>query len=223
MRLLHSTTWKFQDFFDSSIPAYAILSHRWGIDGVSYPLLQFAISKAKPTRPFHLSGDGFRKILKCREQAASDDYECVWVDTCCINKESGAELSEAINSIYRWYRQAGVCYNYLDDVDCDSFGVKDERQKVRFNPHWVGLLESVKKSEWSTRGWTLQELLAPRNSHFYDKHWVFVARRDYIAEAISQATGIETDSLTGDAFLLRGLNKIDLCSKEDELAGPEEN
>jgi hypothetical protein len=95
-------------------------------------------------------------------KAASHHYRWVWVDTYCINKESSAELSEAINSMYRWYRQAGLCYNYLDDADYDSFGVKDERQKVLSNPLWVGLLESVKKSKWFTQGWSLQELLAPR-------------------------------------------------------------
>ena len=158
MRLLHSSTWTFQEFFDSDVPKYAILSHRWGRDKVSYQELQLAIKDTKAATEPKLSGAGFLKIQKFREQAARNEFEWVWVDTYYINKYNGAELSEAINSMYRWYRDANVCYNYLDDVKCGSFDPQRESDKehielwiaVDYNPSWTPLLESFKKSKWFT-------------------------------------------------------------------------
>jgi hypothetical protein len=129
------------------------------------------------------------------------------VDTCCINKNNGAELSEAINSMYRWYRNADVCYNYLDDVKCGSFHPQRESDKehielwiaVDYNPGWTPLLESFKKSKWFTRGWTLQELLAPVKSQFYDNSWRLIAGRAYLAKQINEATGIAEKFLWGPA------------------------
>ncbi|KAI4595348.1 hypothetical protein KJ359_007023 [Pestalotiopsis sp. 9143b] len=66
---------------------------------------------------------GMTKILRCVEEALSDGYEYIWVDTCCIDKTSSAELQEAINSMFKWYERAKVCYAYLSDVDSSTPGL----------------------------------------------------------------------------------------------------
>ncbi|RGP64842.1 beta transducin [Fusarium longipes] len=100
---------------------------------------------------------GFKKIQLCAEQAKRDDLQYCWVDTCCIDKSSSAELSEAINSMFTWYRNSTVCYIYLEDV------VHLEGSNGRDH--------SFQNARWFTRGWTLQELVAPRVRHFYDVNW----------------------------------------------------
>ena len=195
MRLLHSTTWKFEEFLDSFIPPYAILSHRWSSDEVSYQQLQLAI-KDNNIETSLIHGEGLYKIENCRKQAARDGIHWIWVDTCCINKESSAELSEAINSMFRWYQHAKICYIYLSDVDCGSFDAfKDDA--TTSNTHWKAILKDFRKSKWFTRGWTLQELLAPSKAVFYDKTWRLIARRGYLVETISEITGIDLVSLSG--------------------------
>ncbi len=91
---------------------------------------------------------GYAKIKGCCRQAQEDGLAYAWVDTCCIDKTSSAELSEAINSMFRWYANAKVCYTYLVDVPSSL----DPNDPVSF-----------KSSRWFTRGWTLQELIAPEN------------------------------------------------------------
>lgn len=100
----------------------------------------------------------------------------MWIDTCCIDKSSSAELSEAINSMYRWYESSQECYAYLEDVsidDVDQFG----------------------SSRWFARGWTLQELLAPRNLYFYDKNWTYLGSKQDLCKAIALATNIPESSI----------------------------
>jgi hypothetical protein len=139
MRLLNTATLQL-DKFCQDIPDYAILSHRWEDDEVSYQDLQ-----ANKTQ----DGAGYRKIQRCCEKALRDGYVWVWIDTCCIDKTSSAELSESINSMFKWYQAAAQCYAYLSDFEeviCEG---------SRWHP-------SFRDSLWFTRGWTLQELLAPR-------------------------------------------------------------
>jgi hypothetical protein len=129
---------------------YGILSHRWfeQDEEVTFEDMKSAIL------PRHKKG--FRKIEGCCHKAKSDHLDFVWIDTCCINKDSSAELSEAINSMYRWYQQAKICYAYLSDVQAvDSYRLR----------------ESLEKSKWFKRGWTLQELIAPKTMLFYDCNW----------------------------------------------------
>ncbi len=114
MRLLNATSLEFQDFEDESTrPKYAILSHTWGVNEVTYK--QMRKDRAAARRM-----EGFRKIKDCAKQALKDGLGFIWVDTCCINKSSSAELSEAINSMYRWYQTADVCYTYLADTRARS-------------------------------------------------------------------------------------------------------
>lgn len=152
---------------------------------------------------------GYTKIEKCREQAAQDNYEWVWIDTCCINKESSADLSEAINSMYSWYGHAEVCYIYLADVEdasaLECFEVEDEDEQDGHICDSVQLaLENFRNSNWFTGGWTLQELLAPDNAVFYNRYWRRIANRSALAEIIESVTGIKSEFCVGriDKILL---------------------
>ena len=166
MRLLHTTSLRFEEFFDSKVPKYAILSHRWGEKEVTFQDFETGKQQSWP---------GFVKISKCCSLAKSRGFDWVWIDTCCIDKKSSAELSEAINSMFRWYAEAGECYAYLSDV--------------RWNRR-VDFEASFKQSAWFTRGWTLQELLAPSNLIFYDRKWNRIGYKKKLLKEISDVTGI---------------------------------
>ena len=130
MRLLNTSEPYLAEFFDFRIPEYAILSHRWEEDEV---LLQdFEQGKKK-------DGAGYRKILKCCALAKSQRFNWVWIDTCCIDKKSSAEVSESINSMFQWYENAGICYAYLCDVPYRIIG--GDRVELGYE-----------RSEWFTRG-----------------------------------------------------------------------
>lgn len=145
MRLLDTSNIQLREFIGDEVPPYAILSHTWGKEEVSYQ----GLSGARSTK-------GFQKILRCCTLAKSEGYDYVWIDTCCIDKTSSAELSEGINSMYRWYANAAICYAYLADVSL-----------------WPDIpnTKSFEESRWFSRGWTLQELLAPQTVIFYDHDW----------------------------------------------------
>jgi hypothetical protein len=168
MRLLNTSTIQFCEFHGSQVPYYAILSHTWGEEEVSFDEMQDGKGKDKA---------GYEKIADCCALAASDGWDYVWIDTCCINKNSSAELSEAINSMFQWYREAQVCYAYLADVPSDCKGY-----------HTVNA--AVRRSRWFTRGWTLQELLAPATVIFLNESWVEIGTKSSFADLISSVTGI---------------------------------
>jgi hypothetical protein len=177
MRLLHTRTLELSEFLENATPAYAILSHTWEKEEVSFKDMQGPNAKKKA---------GYAKVQKCCEQAARDGYEYVWIDTCCIDKSSSAELSEAINSMYVWYKNAKTCYAYLADLDTKG---------------WFGWLseapESFKKSRWFTRGWTLQELIAPARLEFFDKYWSPFGTKADRHSVLSEITGIDELTLIG--------------------------
>ena len=179
MRLLHTSTLELHEFYGDVIPKYAILSHTWEEGEVSFQELPRV--KSMVSRGLN-EPKGYRKITDCCKLAASDGWQYVWIDTCCIDKTSSAELSEAINSMYRWYGEAQICYAYLADVE--SAGPKDPLTKRRFE-----------RSRWFTRGWTLQELLAPDFLVFYDKFWVEIGTRSSLGKRISKVTGIKRDHM----------------------------
>ena len=163
MRLLNSTTHSFEEFFDKDVPRYAIISHRWEGDEVSF-------KDAKKKNIYNDSGQlrtGAQKIAASCSIARSKNLDWVWIDTCCIDKRSSAELSEAINSMYRWYQNAEECYVYLNDVLWDNSSDSSSRTSE----------DSFIKSQWFSRGWTLQELLAPRNAFFFDRNWAKIGTR----------------------------------------------
>ena len=121
---------------------------------------------------------GFAKIKGCCAQAASDGWQYVWIDSCCIDKSSSAELSEAINSMFRWYQDAEVCYAYLVDV---PEGTEDPCLPD----------SSFRKSKWFTRGWTLQELLAPSTVVFFNCNWIEIGTKSSLYDTIVSVTGIK--------------------------------
>lgn len=165
------------EFIGKSIPPYAILSHTWGPDNeeISFKDLTEGTGKDKA---------GLKKILFCADQAAEDGLEYFWVDTCCIDKSSSAELSEAINSMFRWYYEAAKCYVFLSDV--------------RINiPYQDTLKQPFHKSKWFTRGWTLQELLAPREVVFFDCEGDELGDKVTLVQIIHKATGISVQALKG--------------------------
>ena len=176
MRLVNTSTLELHEFVGSDIPKYAILSHTWE-DG------EFLFHNMANPGARHLPG--FAKISKFCERARSESLEFAWIDTCCIDKSSSAELSEAINAMYEWYRRASVCYVYLSDV---SVLAQNDDEKAHRE-------KEFKDCRWFTRGWTLQELLAPDYVKFFDKDWInFGSRRSLVPDLVS-ITGIDATHL----------------------------
>ncbi|KAI1357593.1 HET-domain-containing protein [Xylaria arbuscula] len=173
MRLIHTGTKELKWHEENDRPPYAILSHRWGNSSEDVTLQEF---EATPIGNF-LSKPGYTKIEKFCQEASRLGYEWAWVDTCCIDKKSSSELSEAINSMYRWYEQSALCIAYLEILEAPSTDVADLDSKFR-------------QSGWFTRGWTLQELIAPRKLHFYSKSWTFIADRSDIKSSIEKICGV---------------------------------
>ncbi|KAK2758016.1 hypothetical protein FQN54_004422 [Arachnomyces sp. PD_36] len=180
MRLLNTKTVTLEDFFENETPPYAILSHTWDKEEVTFQDLQGP--KSVCANKF-----GYDKISHTCQQALKDGLDYAWVDTCCIDKSSSTELSEAINSMFRWYEKAVVCYAYLADVPPNS--------------ELHGKTSLFASSRWFTRGWTLQELLAPGELVFFSSDWTEIANRNDLTSEISTITGIDR------SFLLTSNNK----------------
>lgn len=296
MRLIHTTRIEFQEFFDAQLPKYAILSHCWAEDEVTYQHFQSGFGR-------DIGSNGWRKILRCCEIARAHKLDWAWVDTCCIDKSSTAELSEAINSMYRWYDEADVCYVFLLDYDsaneyppeihhgtessepgnsspmerlqgdvvsqsiaddCNAMDAVDnndqnEQQPQQDRPREPGnggtenaanvqranepeevpvqaievepessssidnivaqpgsrvhvpdaaesgqnedgsdgLLTKLEDCRWFTRGWTLQELLAPSILLFYDSGGYYFGSKSSLTQQLAKITGIDIKYLQG--------------------------
>jgi Heterokaryon incompatibility protein (HET) len=121
MRLLNTATLNLHEFIGDKIPPYAILSHTWGEEEVSLQEMQSGEATG-----IDVQKAGYQKIKKCCKTGAADGYEYVWIDTCCIDKTSSAELSEAINSMFRWYKMAEVCYAFLSDCPSGDHPTKED-------------------------------------------------------------------------------------------------
>jgi hypothetical protein len=168
---------------EDTIPPYAILSHMWGADAeeVSFEDLASNTGKAKL---------GYEKIRFCGAQAQHDGLRYFWIDTCCINKANKAELSQAIQSMFRWYHNAAQCYVYLTDVAAFPLETDEEAN--------VQLWESdFRKSKWFTRGWTLQELLAPSTVEFFGRDRSKLGDKTLLTQQVYEATGIPHSALQG--------------------------
>lgn len=134
---------------------------------------------------------GYSKILAACLKARSDGWIYLWADTNCIDKTSSAELSEAINSMYTWYRNAAVCYVYMLDVQTsDSNGAYLEATQVGFE-RWGSWITSFRRSRWFRRGWTLQELLAPRKVHFHSQDWTFLGTKADMTPLLAEITRVD--------------------------------
>ncbi|KAG7054766.1 hypothetical protein JMJ77_0007240 [Colletotrichum scovillei] len=182
MWLINVDTLQLEEFIEPDFP-YAILSHTWGGEEVSFQEL-------KTQRDDDVwKKAGYLKISNSCRVAKSLELNYVWVDTCCIDKTSSAELSEAINSMFRWYNRSWVCFAYLSDMD-------DLASSDTF-------LESLGDSRWFTRGWTLQELLAPKAVTFYNASWQLLGSKESLSPFLSSITGIDEAILIGKAPLLK--------------------
>ncbi|KAI0424157.1 HET-domain-containing protein [Xylaria sp. FL1042] len=182
MRLLHVGSLNIRDFTGRAVPPYAILSHTWGEEEVSFKDM---------TKGRALGMKGYDKIKACCRQAQLHCLEYVWIDACCIDKRSSAELSESINSMYRWYKEAQICYAYLEDVTW-SFGSQLDDTTVN-----QGLPDSFLSSRWFSRGWTLQELISPPVLVFYSSEWSEIGSKNTLRNTITKITGIPRDALEG--------------------------
>ncbi|EIW65163.1 HET-domain-containing protein, partial [Trametes versicolor FP-101664 SS1] len=176
MWLLNTRTYELQNFVSGRIPPYAILSHRWGRSEVSFADMQ-DLSVAQEKR-------GWEKVEKAC-WCALNTFNCSWIwdDTCCIDKSSSAELSEAINSMYAWYEAASICIAYLHDVEDWDEDFPE------------GALASFRESRWFTRGWTIQELIAPLKLVFYSTSWIELGTRMDWATVLEDITGIDANVL----------------------------
>ncbi|KAH8587520.1 heterokaryon incompatibility protein-domain-containing protein [Bisporella sp. PMI_857] len=170
------------EFFDN-IPLYTILSHTWGLDEVTFKDMIEGNGKSKT---------GFDKIRFCGEQARRDHLQYFWVDTCCINKSNAVELQEAINSMFRWYQNAAKCYVYLSDVSTKKRRVSDSSTECTWET-------AFRSSKWFTRGWTLQELLAPGpgSVEFFSQERVRLGDKKSLERQIHEITGITVSAHRG--------------------------
>jgi hypothetical protein len=176
----------------NNIPPYAILSHTWGADTEEVTFRDL-------TDGTGMSKAGYRKLQFCGEQAKRDKLEYFWVDTCCIDKSSSSELTEAINSMFRWYRNADRCYVQLTDVskgDCVEPGRPRSTWKSDF-----------RKSRWFTRGWTLQELIAPASVEFFSSEGVRLGDKKSMEQQVHEITGISIQALRGDSLSTFSFNE----------------
>jgi hypothetical protein len=168
---------------------YAILSHTWHKDNnqeVTSEDLNKGTSEDKV---------GYKKISFCAKQAIQDDIQYIWVDTCCIDKSNNninkaIELQYAINSMFRWYQNAAKCYVYLEDVPDPEIDASSESHQTPWEL-------SLRKSRWFTRGWTLQELIAPKVVEFYSKYWHYIGSKASLERQICEITSILVQALRG--------------------------
>jgi hypothetical protein len=202
MRLLNTRTLRLETFHaDSSKLKYAILSHTWGDEEITYEDL-----RAEPAQ-MKLKTAAYVKIHGACEQAKRDLCDYIWIDTCCIDKSSSTELSEAINSMFKWYEDAWICYVYLVDCSLAEAMITAEARdlerailEVSFylpplrNEHDMTVATTtghlLSQSRWFTRGWTLQELIAPTSIVFFDQRWSSLGSRQSLARDISAITQI---------------------------------
>jgi hypothetical protein len=170
-----------KDTADNEEP-YAILSHTWGNDDEEVTLKDMTEGSGKTKA-------GYKKILFCGKQAAHDGLKYCWVDTCCIDKSNSTELSEAINSMFRWYRDATKCYVYLSDVSTNDHDQVD--------PSLQSWQSAFRKSRWFTRGWTLQELIAPLSVEFFCSNGKRLGDKKSLERQLHEITGIAVPALQG--------------------------
>ena len=168
---------------------YAILSHVWGENEQTFQEIQqlqiacatssvdlIAHHKYGPAMSLNPRDHVCEKIRKTCLVAESYGYNWVWNDTCCIDKSSSSELSEAINSMFRYYALAEVCLAYLADVPSSA--------------SFAGTSPEFRDSRWHKRGWTLQELIAPSFLVFLSRDWTYLGSKHELAPPLESITQI---------------------------------
>ncbi|KAE8376536.1 HET-domain-containing protein [Aspergillus bertholletiae] len=184
MRFINVQAYRLEEFFNEQVPPYAILSHTWGNDQDEVSFRDITKGNTKGASANHWP----IKLERYCKQAAKDGLNYVWIDTCCIDKTNSVELGEAINSMFRWYKEATICYAYLTDVTVEAFEINNPYMESEFSI-----------SRWFQRGWTLQELLAPGNLYFYNSTWTFLGskKKIKILRLVEKITGIPRPFLRG--------------------------
>lgn len=178
IRLLNVDTLQLAEFADLNTPDYAILSHRW-TQGQELKLDDLKKSPSESTNLFGRKRAGALKLKGACIVTRRHGLQWIWIDSSCIDKSNNSELSEAINSMYSWYKHAKVCLTYLSDV-------------VLSDPD-----ETFENSKWFDRCWTLQELIAPHDVEFYDANWNLLGTKSSLRSRIFDITGIDTKVLDG--------------------------
>ncbi|EXF75329.1 HET domain-containing protein [Colletotrichum fioriniae PJ7] len=184
MWLINTWSHELEEFTGRYIPPYAILSHTWGDGEVSFQEMKAPTSSSWVQTT---SKAGFNKILITCGLAHRQGIPYAWVDTCCIDKSSSAELTEAINSMFKWYQRAVICYAWLSDLD-PSADVEGD----------IDNSGDLGQCRWFTRGWTLQELIAPKEVEFYDRGWNLVGCKTGLVHQLHAVTAVAIDVLRGD-------------------------
>ncbi|KAI8634527.1 HET-domain-containing protein [Xylariaceae sp. FL1651] len=215
MRLINCKTLKFEEYVQGT-PRYAILSHTWADEEVSLNDMR------DHTKASHMKG--FDKITATCQIALKQGIDYAWIDTCCIDKSSSAELSEAINSMFAWYRDSAVCYAWLSDYEQDpefdlaqeaviaSFEYREsftEQERAYSDPppltsEELYMRDRINKGlggcRWFSRGWTLQELIGPKHVEFYDRDWSYFGSKMQLASILAWITGIDSAVLKGGSL-----------------------
>ncbi|KAL5321236.1 hypothetical protein ACEPPN_012050 [Leptodophora sp. 'Broadleaf-Isolate-01'] len=189
MRLLHlesSGEFSLTEDYTEHVPPYAILSHTWGKDTEEVTFDDFKAGT-------YTDKTGYRKIQFCGEQAARDELQHFWVDTCYINKSNLVELSEAINSMFSWYRNAAKCYVYLSDVY-----TRNDAGKPFSQSSWRS---EFRHSRWFTRAWTLQELIAPYTVEFFSREGELLGDKGSLESSLHEITGIPVEVFRGKPLI----------------------
>jgi hypothetical protein len=221
MWLINCRNLTLEEIVDSSrAPPYAILSHTWVKDQEVHQSEFLTNSFPKKT--------GWEKIWKTCELALKDGCQYAWVDTCCIDKSSSAELTEAINSMFAWYKGAEICYAFLMDYDLGEpvSPTKSNSTQLIAEVDVAAVLEAgleintfegIAKAKWFSRGWTLQELIAPRKVRFYDMKWRDIGTKDSLSHMLSLITGIQQeilcDSGAEDESLEERLSEVPIAKR----------
>ncbi|KAF5366175.1 hypothetical protein D9758_005813 [Tetrapyrgos nigripes] len=197
-RLVNTHTCRLVDFSENGpTPPYAILSHRWVLgEEVSY-------QDYLESRPETKKKLGYRKIQRACMQARADGFDYIWMDTICINQGNHDEVARNVNGMYSFYQHSEVCYAYLTDV----YKLKDGAV--------ADLIARMWSSGWFQRGWTLQELVAPRNVLFFSAGWETIGYRHLLKFGISRLTGIPPAVLDGS----RPIEDIDIQERMTWCAG----
>jgi tetratricopeptide (TPR) repeat protein len=181
MRLLHFDALGrpvLTDFRGKTIPPYAILSHRWSDSEILIEDVSNGTYKKKE--------EGYRKLQFCAKQAAQDELQYFWIDTCCIDRWNKNERSKAINSMFQWYKNAAQCYVFLSDVSVSTATELVQRSD------WEALFRA---SAWFTRGWTLQELIAPVSVEFFSCEGYRIGDKASLDQLLHGITGIPLAAL----------------------------
>jgi hypothetical protein len=200
MRLLDVRTITLETFTSEyEVPRYAILSHTWGPEEVTLDDLEGGNPGQR---------HGYWKIKTACQETRRAGINYLWVDTCCIDKSSSSELSEAINSMFKWYEAASTCYAYLEDVEAsgvDNFQHTPMSLDITSDQEAEILRSQFAKSRWWTRGWTLQELIAPDVLIFYDKAFQRIGSKEDFVRVVSLVSSID------ETILLNKVSLKDVC------------